>query len=438
MPVHAIPVADQAFRQPGHRTSTAAVRIPAPRRPYRNRALAATALRQHRRLLLILAAIVATAPLSIDMYLPSMPTLQTHFDADAAAVQLTLSTFFIGLAIGQLFYGPVSDRIGRLGPLYFGLSVYVLASLACVLAPTIEAFTVARLFQALGGCAGIVITRAIVRDRFAPQEMAQALSMLLMIMGAAPILAPVLGAQLLEYLGWQSIFAALAVFGALCLVAIRHGLAESWVPPAQPVRAADVLGIYGRLLGHRRFMGFALAGSTAQAGMFAYIAASSFVFIEVYGLSPSAFGWLFGLNAAGLITASQLNVRLLRRHRSERVLRAALAANSVFGAAMLILAVTQTGGIWGVAIPLFGAISSLGFTFPNSTAAAMAPFGDRAGMAAALLGTLQFTIAALITFLIGYLHDGTALPLAAVIFACGGTSYVLLRTLTGGTAPEAA
>lgn len=393
-------------------------------------------MREHRRLLLILGAVVAIAPLSIDMYLPSLPTLQTHFAVDSAAVQLTLSTFFIGLAIGQVFYGPVSDRFGRLAPLYFGLTVYTLASLACVFAPTIEALTVARLFQALGGCAGIVITRAVVRDRFEPQEMAQALSMLLLIMGVAPILAPVIGAQLLVHFGWQSIFAVLVVFGLLCILAVYRGLEESWVPPAQPLRAADVLGIYGRLLGHRRFMGFALAGSSAQAGMFAYVATSAFVFIEIYGLAPSNFGWIFGLNAAGLIIASQVNARLLRRYRSERVLRGALASNTLFGAAMLVLVATETGGIWGVAVPLFGAISSLGFSFPNSTAAAMAPFGDRAGMAAALLGTLQFTIAALVTSLVGYLHDGTALPLAAVIFACGSIAYLLLRTLTGPPATE--
>jgi len=395
-------------------------------------------LRQHRRLLLILGATVAIAPLAIDMYLPSMPAMQEHFGVDAAAVQLTLSTFFIGLAIGQVFYGPVSDRIGRLGPLCFGLTIYVLASMACALAPTVEALTVARLFQALGGCAGLVITRAIVRDRFEPREMAQALSMLLMIMGAAPILAPAIGAQLLVHFGWQSIFVALAVFGLLCIVAVRRGLEESWVPPVQPLRAADVLGIYGRLLGHRRFMGYALAGSTAQAGMFAYIAASAFVFIEVYDVAPSAFGWLFGLNAAGLITASQVNARILHRWRSERVLRAALAANTLFGTILLVMAATGTGGLWGVAVPLFGAISSLGFSFPNSTAAAMAPFGDRAGMAAALLGTLQFTIAALVSSLVGYLHDGTALPLAAVIFACGSGGYLLLRTLAGPHAPEPA
>jgi len=392
----------------------------------------------YRRLLLILGATVAIGPLAIDMYLPSLPTLQAYFGVDTAAVQLTLSAFFIGLAVGQIFYGPVSDRIGRLGPLYFGLGLYVLASAACALAPSVETLTVARFFQALGGCAGIVIVRAIVRDRFEPQDMARALSMLLMIMGVAPILAPVIGAQLLIVLGWQAIFAGLAIYGVVCILAVRLGLAESWKPPPEPLRAGDVLGIYARLLGHRRFMGYALAGSTAQAGMFAYIAASAFVFIEVYGVAPGQFGWIFGINAAGLITASQVNARLLARYRSERVLRAALACNTLCGAAMLILVGTGTGGIWGAAVPLFGAISSLGFSFPNSTAAAMAPFGDRAGMAAALLGTLQFTIAAAVSSIVGFLHDGTAVPLAAVILACGAAAYTLLRALTGPPSTEAA
>ncbi|HSH43823.1 MAG TPA: hypothetical protein VK973_17005, partial [Arenicellales bacterium] len=158
----------------------------------------------------------------------------------------------------------------------------------------------------------------------------------------------------------------------------------------------------------------------------------------VYGVEPSNFGWIFGLNAAGLILASQVNARILRRYRSEKVLRAALASNTLFGAAMVVLAAAGTGGIWGVAVPLFGAISSLGFSFPNSTAAAMAPFGDRAGMAAALIGTLQFTIAALVSSLVGHLHDGTALPLALVMFACGAAAYVLLRTLTGPPSAESA
>lgn len=382
-------------------------------------------------LLLILGAIVAIGPLSIDMYLPALPTLQAYFNADAATVQLSLASYFIGLAIGQLVYGPVSDRIGRLGPLRFGLAVYIMASVACAVATSAEMLVLLRFLQALGGCAGMVITRAIVRDRFEPQQMAQVLSTLVLIMGLAPILAPLIGARILVQFGWQAIFLVLAGFGSFCMLLVMRGLEETWRPPHKPLALRDILSTYARLLRHRRFMGYALSGGIAQAGMFAYISASAFIFIQVYGVPPADFGWYFGANAAGLILASQTNARLLLRFRSERVLRGALAAYACCGLLMLGLVLADVGGLWGVALPLFGAISSLGFTFPNSTAAAMAPFGDRAGMAAALLGTLQFSIAALASATVGWLHDGTAMPMAAVIAGCGVASLVAVQSVVG-------
>lgn len=381
------------------------------------------------RLLLTLGVVVAVAPLTIDMYLPAFPALQAAFGSDQAAVQLTLSFYFLGMTVGQVIYGPVSDRIGRLKPLVFGISLYLLASVACIFAPSIETLTATRMLQALGGCAGVVITRAIARDLFEPQEMARVLSTLIMIIGVAPILAPMLGAWLLVQFGWQAIFAFLAVYALACLAAIRLGLAESWKPPANPPGLADVLASYARLLRHRRFMGYALAGSMAQAGMFGYIATSSFVFIDVYGVSPQGFGMIFGVVAFGLISASQVNARLLKRYRSEVVLRRAIASNLFFGGVLLVMVLSDTGGLWGVAVPLFLAISSLGFSFPNSTAAAMAPFGDRAGMASAMLGTLQFGIAGVVSYLVGHVHDGTALPLALAISGCGACAWLLLRLL---------
>lgn len=394
-------------------------------------------MNNHRKLLLILGAIVAIGPLSIDMYLPALPALQGYFNTDASTVQLSLASYFIGLAVGQLVYGPISDRVGRLGPLRFGLIVYILASIACAVATSAEALVWLRLLQALGGCAGMVIVRAIVRDRFEPQEMAQVLSTLVLIMGLAPILAPLMGSQILVYFGWQAIFIVLACFGLFCLILVMRGLEESWQPPEKLLTGKEVLLTYARLLRHRRFMGFALSGGIAQAGMFAYIAASSFVYIQVYGVSTTDFGWYFGANAAGLIIASQTNARLLRRYRAEHILHFVLAFNACCGLLMLGLILADIGGLWGVALPLFAAISSLGFTFPNSTAAAMAPFGDRAGMAAALLGTLQFSLAAMASVAVGWLHDGTALPLAAVISVCGITSVVIMRVMVGTTTTEA-
>ncbi|HAU67170.1 MAG TPA: Bcr/CflA family drug resistance efflux transporter [Gammaproteobacteria bacterium] len=394
-------------------------------------------MNNHKKLLLILGAIVAIGPLSIDMYLPALPALQGYFNTDASTVQLSLASYFIGLAVGQLVYGPISDRVGRLGPLRFGLIVYILASIACAVATSAEALVWLRLLQALGGCAGMVIVRAIVRDRFEPQEMAQVLSTLVLIMGLAPILAPLMGSQILVYFGWQAIFIVLACFGLFCLLLVMRGMEETWQPPEKLLTGREILSTYARLLCHRRFMGFALSGGIAQAGMFAYIAASSFVYIQVYGVSTTDFGWYFGANAAGLIIASQTNARLLRRYRAEHILHFVLAFNACCGLLMLGLILADIGGLWGVALPLFAAISSLGFTFPNSTAAAMAPFGDRAGMAAALLGTLQFSLAAMASVAVGWLHDGTALPLAAVISVCGITSVVIMRVMVGATTTEA-
>jgi len=381
-----------------------------------------------RRFVFIAASVMAIGPLSIDMYLPSLPTLGKHFGADTAATQLTLSAYFIGLAIGQLIYGPVSDRFGRKKPLLFGLMLYSLVSLGCAYAPSMHSLALLRFLQALGGCAGMVITRAMVRDLFPPQEMARVLSTLVLIMGVAPILAPLVGGQIFLLFGWQAIFLVMAAYSLFCLAGI-YSLPETSHSRSEALQFNNVLAGYMRLLRHRRFMGYALAGGIAQAGMFAYISGSSFVFINVYGVSPAHFGWLFGSMAFGLITAAQVNSFVLRRYRSEHVLRMALLANAVFGVVLLINASRGFGGLFGILLPLFCGMSSLGFSFPNSTAGAMAPFGDRAGMAAALLGTLQFSCASISGAIVGHLLNGTAVPMAAVICTCAVGARILLQLL---------
>ncbi|MGH8506248.1 MAG: Bcr/CflA family multidrug efflux MFS transporter [Stenotrophobium sp.] len=382
-----------------------------------------------RRLVFTLAAIIAIGPLSIDMYLPSLPALQAHFGTDTAATQLTLSAYFIGLAIGQMIYGPVSDRFGRRRPLLFGLCLYSAVSLGCAYAPSMDSLILLRFLQALGGCAGMVITRAMVRDCFPPQEMARILSTLVLIMGVAPIMAPLVGGQIFLLLGWRAIFLVMVVYSLICLASIAIGIPETSRNRSGALSLSGVLGGYLRLLRHRRFMGYALAGGVAQSGMFAYISASSFVFIEVYGVSPAHFGWLFGLNAFGLITAAQVNSFMLRRYRAEHVLRMALTVNAACAVAMLVTAITGFGGFIGILVPLFCGMSSLGFSFPNSTAGAMAPFGDRAGMAAALLGTLQFVLASISGAAVGVLFNGTALPMAAVMCVCALSARLLLQWL---------
>ncbi|QHS11410.1 Bcr/CflA family multidrug efflux MFS transporter [Sinimarinibacterium sp. NLF-5-8] len=367
--------------------------------------------------------------MSIDMYLPALPSMQAHFGVSTGQIQLTLSIYFIGLAFGQLLYGPLADRFGRRALLLIGLGIYTVASVVCVLAPGIEVLSLGRLMQALGGCAGMVITRAMVRDRFEPEDTARIFAALVLVMGVAPILAPLVGGQLLNFFDWHSVFVVLTVFGALCWGLALTGLQETLAQRGEPIRLSAVLRGYARLLVDRRFMAYSLASGLASAGMFSYISGSAFVFIEVFGISPQHFGWYFGANAAGFVVVSQFNHRLLRRSTPDQLLRRALLAYAGFSVVLVALAASGIGGLWGVAVPLFLVMSSLGLIYPNATAMAMAPFGANAGLASAAMGTLQFTVAAVGGAAVGHLHDGTALPMAAVIAACALTAAGQLRVL---------
>ena len=378
----------------------------------------------------ILGAVTALVPLSIDMYLPALPALEREFAADPAAVQLTLGAVFVGLAVGQAVYGPVTDRLGRKLPLYAGLVGYVLASAGCALAPGIGPLVACRFIQALAGCAGLVVPRAMVRDRFDPQATARVFSRLLLVMGAAPILAPLVGGYVLAWLGWRAIFWGLAGMGLGCLGAVALGLPETRPAAARPSGVfGPALRGYARLLADRHYLGHALGGGLASAGMFAYISGSPFVLIQVYGVPAEAYGWVFGANALGLIAASQLNRRLLVAWRAEQVLARALAATALVGLALLLVALTGAGGLPGLLLPLFGSVASLGFTQPNALAGAMAGHPERAGSAAALYGTLQFVAATVAGALVGRLHDGTAVPMAAVIAGCGVLAFACHRAL---------
>lgn len=379
---------------------------------------------------ILLGGITAIGPLSIDMYLPALPALAQDLHADAGATQFTLAAFFIGLALGQAFYGPLSDRFGRKPPLYFGLILYTLASIGCALSGSIATLTFWRFVQALGGCAGMVIPRAIVRDQFSAQGSARAFSLLMLVMGLAPILAPILGSWVLLVGNWRVIFGILAVFGLICLVAIHYGLEES--RPGSSMRSLHPLHIlqeYWAILHERSFSRHVLTAGLAQSGMFAYIAASPFVLIELYQLSPSTYGWVFGVNAFGLIAASQINARLLRKTPLATLLQQALWAPPLFGLLLLGIGLSGIGGLPVFLLALFGFIACGGFIGPNATAAALAEQGQRAGMASALMGTLQFTLATLTSSAISLIHDGSARPMCTVMALCGVGSFVAYRFL---------
>jgi DHA1 family bicyclomycin/chloramphenicol resistance-like MFS transporter len=371
------------------------------------------------RTILILGALTAFGPLAIDFYLPAFPAMALAFGTDEKHVQMTLAAYFLGLSIGQLLYGPVADRFGRRIPLLTGVGLFTVASLACAFAPNLEWLIGARFIQALGGCAGMVIARAVVSDKCDAVGSAKVFSQLMLVMGLAPILAPMLGGLLVNTTGWQSIFLVLTGFSALAALAVALGLPESLPDyvPRQPLKGA--LRQYGRLLADPVYLGHALTGGLAVAGMFAYISGSPFVFIKLYGVPAEHFGWLFGTNAAGFILVAQVNARLLAKRGP-----AFLLARTVWiylGAGLTLLAVSSlhTEQLWPLLIPLFVCIASLGCILPNASACAMNGQGARAGSASALLGCLQFSIAAGASALVGVLHDGSAMPMAMVISLCG-------------------
>lgn len=371
------------------------------------------------RTILILGALSAFGPLAIDFYLPGFPAMALAFGTDEKHVQLTLASYFLGLSIGQLAYGPVADRFGRRVPLLFGVTLFTLASLACAFAPSLEWLIGARFVQALGGCAGMVISRAIVSDKCDSVQSAKVFSQLMLVMGLAPILAPMLGGLLVNLYGWQSIFIGLTAFSALASVAVALGLPESMPAshPRQPL--AGALTQYRKLLGDRVFIGHAFTGGIAMAGMFAYIAGSPFVFINLYGLPAEHYGWLFGSNAAGFILVAQLNARLVGKKGPAFMLSRVIWLYLAAALVLLGIAGLQTERLWPLLVPLFICIASLGCIIPNASACAMNGQWARAGSASAMLGCLQFSVAAAAAALVGVLHNGTAVPMALVISLCG-------------------
>ena len=371
------------------------------------------------RTLLILGALSAFGPLAIDFYLPAFPAMAHAFATDEKHVQATLAAYFLGLSLGQLAYGPVADRFGRRIPLLFGVGLFTVASLACAYAPNLDSLIVARFVQALGGCAGMVLSRAIVSDKCDAVASAKVFSQLMLVMGLAPILAPMLGGVLVNVSGWQSIFLALSLFSAACLVAVGLGLPESLPAhvPRQPLSGA--LRQYLRLFGDRVFVGHALTGGIAIAGMFAYIAGSPFVFIKLYGVPAEHYGWLFGTNAAGFILMAQVNARLLAKRGPAFLLARAVWLYLVAALALLLVAALRPAQLWPLLVPLFVCIASLGCIIPNASACAMSGQGARAGSASALMGCLQSSVAAGAAALVGVLHDGSAVPMALVISLCG-------------------
>lgn len=387
--------------------------------------------RGHLPMILILGALIAFAPLAIDMYLPAFPAIAAHFGTSPGAVQGTLAAYFIGIALGQSVVGPLSDRFGRLPPLLIGISAFALASFGAAHAPTIEWLVFARFLQALGGCAGIVISRAMVRDLFDERHSAQVYSLLMLVMGVAPILAPLLGGFLIAHFDWSFIFLFQGSFAVLCLVLVWRGLGET-LPHERRLKSSlsTVLYAYLALTRDRPYVAFTFVNAFISASMFAYITGASFIFISFYKATPEQFALIFGGNAAGFIAAAQVNAWLLRRYSGRSIMSVAVGAHLIVATIMLGLNLVTYDMPALLAATLFAQLTVSGFIGANAVAAAMSRAQNNAGAAAALNGIVQFAMAAFAGALVGFFDNGTPLPMAAVIFAlslAGALSRIAAR-----------
>ncbi len=383
-------------------------------------------------LIIILGALSAFGPLSIDMYLPSLPSLSRDFATGASQAELTLSACLLGLALGQTIAGPISDALGRRRPLLIGLASYALASLLCVIAPSVYLLVALRFIQGLAGAAGIVIARAIVRDLYAGDDAARFFSLLMLVNGLAPILAPILGGLLLRFTSWRGVFVVLTVVGVLQFIGASSGLSETLpVEQRQSGGIQTTLATFRQLLTNRAFVGYALSCGLAFASMFAYISGSPFVLQTIYGLSPQLFSFAFGANALGIMILGQVSGRLVGRVPPQKLLVIGLIINAIGGFALLLVILQGHIGLLGILPALFLVVASMGLVLPNATTLALAGQPSIAGSASALVGVLQFAIGAAAAPFVGILGPTTALPMGIVIATLSVSAFASFLLLAG-------
>jgi len=373
----------------------------------------------HFYLILILGLLSAIGPLSIDMYLPAFPSIAKGLNTSVASVMLSLSSFFIGISIGQLLYGPLLERYGRKKPLYFGLALYALSSLACATAMSVETLIIFRFFQALGGCVGMVASRAMVRDLFDVKDNAKVFSTLMLVIAISPIIAPSLGGLISTYIGWRYIFVMLIIVIASIIAGIYFLLPDSKGPDLNySLKPIAILSSFASIIKHPQFFRFTFSGAIASAGLYAFISGSPYVFLEIFKVTEQHYGWAFAFVASGLIGSSQLNSILLKRYNSEQIIKMALYFQSCIALALATTAFVSFNELYLIIILIFLYLCCQGFIFPNASALSMAPFGHNAGNASALMGFIQMSLGAFMSAMVSILHNGTTLPMTGVMAFC--------------------
>jgi MFS transporter, DHA1 family, multidrug resistance protein len=364
---------------------------------------------------------------SIDMYLPGFPDIARDLHTTVAHITLSITSFFIGISVGQLIYGPLLDKFGRKKPLYIGLVVYLLTSIACAHAPTADALIGIRFLQALGSCAGMVASRALVRDIFPVAENAKIFSLLMLVLALSPIVAPTLGGYVSSAFGWQSIFYILAGIAGVTILLVYFKMPNGRMPDRSlSLLPRPIIAGFLEVSKVPQFYTYAFAGAIASSGLYAYIAGSPFVFMELYHVSQKQYGWIFAIIAMGLITASQVNTLLLRKYSSEQIIRVTLFCQCLAGLALVLGAYFNFLGLYSTIFLIWVFLSTQGFAFPNSSALSLAPFSKNAGTASALMGAIQLGIGAVSTALVSIFNNGTAMPMAVVMCCCAVSSFTVL------------
>jgi MFS transporter, DHA1 family, multidrug resistance protein len=376
---------------------------------------------------LVLGTLSAVGPFAIDMYLPAFPAIARDLQVDVSAVQMSLMSFFVAVAMCQIVYGPLADRFGRKPPLYAGLSLFVLGGIGCSFAQSAEALIASRFLQGVGACATMVIPRAIIRDLHTGHEAARLMATTMLVFSVSPILAPLAGSALTEFFNWRIIFWAIALIGIGALAVVLFLLPETRQESEDRRGIAQAFDTYKSLLKDRHFLGLAFIGGFSQASFFAYLAGSSVIFIEHFGLTPSAYSMVFASNAIAFIGSAQFNSVFMRRFGAEKVVRTAIAAFAALVSLLFILTMIGLDNayvLWGL---LFLSFGCLGFVIPSTAVLALEDHGPVAGTASALMGTLQLSTGAVMIVLVSVFYDGTPLSMVCAILACGLIAFTLSR-----------
>ena len=380
------------------------------------------------KLIFILGLLTSIGPFSVDMYLPAFNRIAVDLNTSISNVMYSLSTYFIGISFGQLIYGPLLERYGRKKPIYFGLVIYLLASLGCIVAFNVNMLISMRFFQAIGGCVGMVAARAMVRDLFPPTEFAKIFSSLMLIVAVSPILAPTFGGYVTAYLGWHYVFVFLFILVSIIFVAVYYLLPQSRKPDNSiSLRPLPIMRSYLSVFKNIQFTAYALTGAISYSVVYTYITGSPHVFMHMFHASEKTYGWIFAVVAAGLIGSSQLNSLALNKYNSKKILRTAFSVQIFIGILLVLLSYTQLLNMYSTIVIIFCFIFCQGFIFPNASAFAMAPFEKNAGSASALLGFLQMVIGATSSALMGIFQEGALLAMTVIMTSSALVAFAIFN-----------